>query len=153
METYEEAEKIEVDLESVNKYSTEAEVRNFGGKKPLLLTSSKDEHSRELENVVKMVQKSSKKIVDMEKEKEDKKQLKTYYKKRDESCPSQPATHSPSLMNLTEVGMENFCTFHQHPHSERNCPQCINSMTLVMNQLLDSKLIEPTVEEEKAHGP
>ena len=26
-------------------------------------------------------------------------------------------------------------------------------MTLVMNQLLDSKLIEPAVEEEKTHGP
>ena len=58
----------------------------------------------------------------MEKEKEDKKQLKTYYKKRDEICPSQTATHSPSPINLTEVGMENFCTFHQQPHSERNFP-------------------------------
>ena len=56
-------------------------------------------------------------------------------------------------MNLTEVGMENFCTFHQQPHSERNFPQWINSMNLVMNQLLDSKLTETVVEEEKAHGP
>ena len=38
--------------------------------------------------------------------------------------------------------MDNFCTFHQQPHSEKNFPQWINSMTLVMNQLLDSKLTE-----------
>ena len=43
----------------------------------------------------------------MEKEKEAKKQFKPYYKKRDESGPSQPPTHSSSAMNLTEVGMEN----------------------------------------------
>ena len=50
-------------------------------------------------------------------------------------------------MNLTEVGMDNFCTFHQQPHSKKNCPQWINSMTLVMNQLLDSKLTEANDEE------
>ena len=87
-----------------------------------------------------MVQKLCNKIVDMEKEKEAKKQFKPYYKRRDESGPSQPPTHISSAMNLTEVGMENFCTFHQQPHSERKCPKWINSMTLVMNQFLDSKL-------------
>ena len=57
-------------------------------------------------------------------------------------------------MNLTEVGMDNFCTFHQQPHSEeKNCPQWINSMTLVMNQLLDSKLTESDNEEEKNSKP
>ena len=45
--------------------------------------------------------------------------------------------------------MDNFCTFYQQPHSEKNCPQWINSMTLVMNQLLDSKLAEDSHEEEK----
>ena len=52
-------------------------------------------------------------------------------------------------MNLIEVGMDKFCTFHQKPHSEKNCPQWINSMTLVMNQLLDSKLTEAGDEEGK----
>ena len=45
--------------------------------------------------------------------------------------------------------MDNFFTFHQQPHSENNCPQWINSMTLVMNQLLDSKLTEDKDEEAK----
>ena len=51
-------------------------------------------------------------------------------------------------MNLTEVGMDKFCTFHQQPHSKKNCPQWISLMTLVMNQLLDSKLTENTEEEK-----
>ena len=122
VETYEEFINKKVELESINKHSTEPEIRNFGSKKPLLPTRPKDEHSHELESVVKMVQKLSNKIVDMEKEKEAKKQFKPYYKRRDESGPSQPPTHSPSAMNLTKVGIENFCTFHQQPHSERNCP-------------------------------
>ena len=52
-------------------------------------------------------------------------------------------------MNLTDVGMDNFCTFHQQHHFEKNFPQWINSMTLVMNQLLESKLTEIGKEEEK----
>ena len=49
----------------------------------------------------------------MEKEKESEKQFKPYYKKRDDSGPSKLPSHSPFSMNLTEVGVENFCTFHQ----------------------------------------
>ena len=52
-------------------------------------------------------------------------------------------------MIIIEVGGDNFCTFQQQPHSEKNCPQWLNSMTLVMNQRLDSKLTEDNDEEEK----
>ena len=47
--------------------------------------------------------------------------------------------------------MEYFYTFHQQRHSEKNFPRWINSMTLVMNQLLDSKLTETVDEKEKYH--
>ena len=73
VETYEEAEKIEAELESVKKYPVEPETKTFNNKKPMLLTIPKDERSHELEGVVKMVQKLSNKIVDMEKERETKK--------------------------------------------------------------------------------
>ena len=53
--TYEEDEKIEVELESINNYSVEPETKTFSSKKPLLLTKPKDEWSNELEGVVKMV--------------------------------------------------------------------------------------------------
>ena len=45
--------------------------------------------------------------------------------------------------------MHNFCTFHQERHSEKNCPQWIISMTLVMNQILDAQITEPDVKDEK----
>ena len=57
VETYEEAIKVEVELESINKYFVEPKISTFGRKKPLLLTRPKEEHSNELEGVVKMVQK------------------------------------------------------------------------------------------------
>ena len=91
----------------------------------------------------------SNKILDLEKEKETQKFYRPYYKKREDNNQSQPPSHNKSSMNLTEIGMENFCTFHQQPHSEKNCPQWINSMTLVMNQMLDSRLTEEGDEERK----
>ena len=55
VETYEEAKNVEPKLESINKHYVEQEARTFGTKKPLLLTRTKEEHSNELENVVKIV--------------------------------------------------------------------------------------------------
>ena len=52
-------------------------------------------------------------------------------------------------MNITEIGGENFCTFHQQPHSEKKCPQWLHSMTLVMNNLLDPKLTKDSGKKEK----
>ena len=74
-------------------------------------------------------------------------------KKREDNSQPKPPPHSPAAMNLMDVGMDIFCTFHQQPHSEKNCWQWINSMTLVMNQLLDSKLTETGEEEKKDHEP
>ena len=85
----------------------------------------------------------------MEKEKEAQKFYKPYYKRQEDNNQSQPPPHNSASMNLTEVGMDNFFTFHQQPYFEKNCPQWINSMTLVMNQMLDSKLTEDGDEERK----
>ena len=70
VETYEEDNKVEAELESINKHTAEPDIRTFSSKKPLLLTRPKEEHSSELENVVQMVQKLSNKIVYLEKDKE-----------------------------------------------------------------------------------
>ena len=119
------------------------------GRKALLFAKPKEEQSPDFESMAKMMQKLSNRIIDLEKEKETHKFYKPYYKKREDNNQSQPPPHNSASMNLTEVGMDNFCTFHQQPHSEKNCPQWINSMTLVMNQLLDSKLTEDGDEERK----
>ena len=105
--------------------------------------------SHEFEGMLKMMQNLSNRVIDLEKEKEAHKTYKPYYKRREDNNQSKPPPHSPASMNLTKVGMDNFCTFHQQPHSEKNCPQWINSMTLVMNQLLDSKLTEDNEQQEK----
>ena len=100
-----------------------------------------------------MMQKLSNRVIDLEREREAHKSYKPYYKEREDNSQPRPPPHSPAAMNLTDVGMDKFCTFHQQPHSKRNCPQWINSMTLVMNQLLDSKLTETDNEEEKDNQP
>ena len=69
VENYEEANKVEVELDSIAKHSSESEIKPIVGKRPLLLTRPKEELSSELENVVKMVKKLSNKIVDLEKDK------------------------------------------------------------------------------------
>ena len=99
--------------------------------------------------MVKMMQNLSNRVIDLEKEKEAHKSYKPYYKKREDNSQPKPPPHSPTAMNLTDVGMDNFFTFHQQPHFENNCPQWINSMTLVLNQLMDFKLTETGKEEEK----
>ena len=55
VETYEEFKKVEAELGSINKHTTESYTRTFSSKKPLFPTRPKEEHSNELENVVKMV--------------------------------------------------------------------------------------------------
>ena len=95
-----------------------------------------------------MVHKLSNNIVDLEKDKEansSRKQFKPFFKKREEGGTSQPHVYNSSVLNFNEVGMDNFCTFHQEPHSEKNCPQWINSMTLVMNRILDAQMTKPEV--------
>ena len=104
--------------------------------KHLLLSRTKQEPSSQLENVVKMVQKLSNKIVDLEKDKgasKSRKPFKSFYKKMEESGQPQPPLLNFVVLNFNEVGMDHFCTFHQEHHSEKSSPQRINSMTLVMN--------------------
>ena len=67
---YEESNKVEVEIDSIAKHTSESEIKTFSSKKPLLLTRPKEEHSNELEHVVKMVQRLSNNIVDLEKDKE-----------------------------------------------------------------------------------
>ena len=101
------------------------------------------------EGMVKMMQKLSNRVIDLEKEKEAHKAYKPYYKRREDNNQHKPSPHSPASMNLTEVGMDNFSLFISNLILKKIAPQWINSMTLVMNQLLDSKLTETDNEEEK----
>ena len=109
-ETYEESKRVEAKKESIEDYATQSEEKYFG-KKPLLLTKPKDEHSQDFEGMVKMMHKLSNRVIDLEKEKEAHKAYKPYYKRREDNNQPKPPPHSPASMNLTEVGMDHFCTF------------------------------------------
>ena len=61
--------------------------------------------------MVKMMQNLPNRVIDLEKEKEAHKQYKPYYKKREDNSQPKPPPHSPSAMNLTGVGMDNFFHF------------------------------------------
>ena len=60
-----------------------------------------------------MMQKLSNRIIDLEKEKEAQKYYKPYLKRREDNSQYKPPPRIPASMNLTEVSMDNFCTFHQ----------------------------------------
>ena len=97
-----------------------------------------------------MVHKLSNNIVDLENDKGAsslRKPFKPFYKKREESGQPQPPLLNSVVLNFNEVGMDHFCTFHQKNHSKKSFLQWINSMTLVMNQLLDAQLTDPEKEE------
>ena len=100
-----------------------------------------------------MIQKLSNRIIDLEKEREVQKTYKPYYQKREDNNPLKIPPPNSASMNTTEVGVDNFCTFHQQPHSEKNCPQWLNLVTLVMNKLLDSKLTKDSGKEEEKNRP
>ena len=119
IETYEEAEVVETERESIEDYPEQSGERGER-RKTLLFTKPKEEKAPDYEGMAKMMQKLSNKVIDLEKEKETQKFYRPYYKKREENNQSQPPPHNTASMNLTEIGMENFCTFHQQPHSERN---------------------------------
>ena len=111
-ETYEEAERVEAEKESIKYYPVQLEEKNFG-KRALLLTKPKDEKSHDFEEMVKMMQKLSNRVIYLEKEKEAHKAYKPYYKRREDNNQHKPPPHSPVAMNLIFVGMDNFCTFHE----------------------------------------
>ena len=61
----------------------------------------------------------------------------------EESGQPQPPLLNFVFLDFNEFGIDHFYTFHQEHHSKKSCPQWINSMTLVMNQLLDAQLKDP----------
>ena len=83
-ETYEEAERVEAKNESIGDYP-EQSGEIFFGKKALLFTKPKEEQSHDFEGMVKMMQKLSNRIIDLEKEKETQKYFKPYYKRREDN--------------------------------------------------------------------
>ena len=68
-ETYEEAERVEAEKESIEDYPEQSGEKT-SGKRALLLSKPKEEKSHDFEGMLKMMQKLSNGIIDLEKEKE-----------------------------------------------------------------------------------
>ena len=66
-ETYEEAKRLEAEKESIEDYPEQSGEKPFG-KKALLLSKPKEEQSHDFEGMLKMMQKLSNRIIDLEKE-------------------------------------------------------------------------------------
>ena len=66
VETYEEAEKVEAERESIEDYPERSGEKSVG-RKALLFAKPKEEQSPDFESMEKMMQKLSNKIIDLEK--------------------------------------------------------------------------------------
>ena len=152
LETYEEAERVEAERESVEDYP-DLPGEKTTNRRALLLSKPKDEQSHDYQGMMTMLQKLSNRIIDLEREKEIHKTYKPCYPKREDNNQWQVPPPSLASMNITEIGGDNFCTFHQQPHSEKKCPQWLNSMSLVMNKLLNSRLTKTVMKKERKTRP
>ena len=68
-ETYEEAERVEVEKESIEDYPEQSGEKNVG-RKAMLFTKPKEEQSPDFKGMAKMMQNICNRIIDLEKEKE-----------------------------------------------------------------------------------
>ena len=111
IETYEEAERVEAERESVEDYP-DLPGEKTANKRVLVSSKPREEHSHDLEGMMKTMQKLYNRIIDLEKERDIQKTYKPYYPKREDN--NQWKIPSPNLasINITEIGGDNFCTFH-----------------------------------------
>jgi hypothetical protein len=112
------------------------------GNNSLLLTKTLDRESKDIDNVVKMVKKLSNEIMDLKKnvgEGSSKPQNFNIFFNKPINLP-QPPKPPYMAFNLDRLNNDKFCSYHQQNHPERTSPQCVNSMTLVINQFLYKKV-------------
>ena len=84
VETYEEAERVEAEKESIEDYPELPEEKTTG-RRALLLSKPEKEQSPDFEGMLKIIQKLSNQIIDLEKEREVQKTYKPYYQKREDN--------------------------------------------------------------------
>ena len=134
-ETYQEAERVEAESESIEDYLESFEDKTTVVRSSLLF-KSKEDRSHNYHEMMKVLQKMSNPILDLENERDIQKTNKPYYPKKEDNNQWQVPPPNLASINITEIGGDNFCTFHQQHHSEKKCPQWLHSITLVMNKLL-----------------
>jgi len=71
--------------------------------------------------------------------------------RKNKNPPAKSAQSSNVNFNIEELGMENYCTFHQEAHSEKICLQWIHNMTALVTKVLEYQTIG--YDEEDSNNP
>ena len=103
VETYEEAERIEAERESVEDY-LDLPKEKTTGRRNLLLSKLKEDQSHDYHGMLKMMQKLSNRLIDLEKERDLQKTYKPHHPKRKDNNQRQAPPPHLASMNITEVG-------------------------------------------------
>ena len=122
VEAYQEAERVETESESIEEYPDSVEEKTALRRSSLLFNSREDQ-PHDYHEMMKVLQKMSNRIVDLERERDIQKTNKPHYPKKEDNNQWQVPPPNLASINITEIGGDNFCTFHQQPHSEKKCPQ------------------------------
>jgi hypothetical protein len=139
---FDEVEIVEKELSSYEHHSYTEETKT-SGKRPFLLTKPPEKEPKDINNVVKLVNKLSNEVVYLKRnvgESSSKPQAFRPFFKRQDSPPKPPETPHMDF-NLYKFNNDIFCSYHQQKHLERTFPQWVKSMTLVINQLLEQQIL------------
>ena len=139
VETYQEAERVEAESESIEDYPDSVEAKTTV-KRSSLLSKPREGQPYDYHEMMKVLQRLSNRVLELEKDRDIQITNKPPYPRKEDDNQWQVSPPNLESINITEVGGDDFCTFHQLHHSEKKCPQWIHSMTRVMNRLLDPEL-------------
>jgi hypothetical protein len=136
-QNFKEAKDVEKEIFSLGRHATTKETKT-SGKKLLFLTKPPEREPKDLENVITLIKNLSNEVVDLKKNVDEgsskKKPFIPFFKNNNN--PPKPPKPLGLTLNMDDFGMDNFFSYHQMNHSKKTFPQRINSMTLVIKQLL-----------------
>ena len=129
VEAYQEAERVEAESGSIEEYPDSVEEKT-ALRRSSLLFEPKEAQSRDCHEMMRVLQGLYNRVVELEKERDIQATNKLPHARKENDNQRQFSTPSNmASINITEIGGDDFCTFHQQPHSEKKCPQWIHSVT------------------------
>jgi hypothetical protein len=139
---FEEAKSVDKDLSSYDNHPYSGETKS-AGKKNLLLTKSPEKEPKDINNTFNLVKKLSNEVFNLKKNTGERTSRNIPFHPFLNKNDNQPKpSEAPQLtLNLDTFGNDNFYSYHQQNHFEKTCPQWVNSMTSVINQLLDQQIL------------
>ena len=154
-ENFVEAIKVEKDLESISIHQNNEEIKPSSPEKsikknkgiPRSDLEKKEKEPTDMESMQRVIKKITNKIIDLKKNKgEKKKPFKLFMKKRTNFAPQIPPTLG---INIKNYAMENYCHTHHANHFERTYPEFINYFTTILTPPEPPKREERNEEEDE----